>query len=450
MNASPIHCVAPRRHPYRRRLVLTSSLLIALQSLAATPAWGQSSVIQYETGIALLHSDNIALTDSATMDETIISPFLRMEADHEGSRLRLKARGQAEYLHYTGNTYENELRGEMAAQLNWSVAPERMELVVSDWLVRAPVDVFTSLVPTNQQEVNIFEAGPSFFARFDAATQGRLDLRYGNTRAAETKDFNGDRLQAAARLARVFNPTTSGSLNLVGTRAQFDRGSGSTDFKRVGVYLGLARSLAAIDVQADLGMARVSQRGLGDTSAPTARVRLDWRITPYSVLSAASHYELGDAALHTSMDTGETVRPILDSLTDAALAAGPALFRHRRFEVYYRYRGDRLNLQIHPRHQVFRYLEDKTQNQTLSGGIVELGYMLRQNVTVAASAEYMHRRFETIARRDYDTRFLLSMINDLGRNWTWRVDFEHKRRNGSIGSLGYDVNAVVLSIIYRR
>lgn len=450
MNVLP---VGPHpRHAARRRpgALLAAPLFLAVQGLLASPAHAQAADIKYETGVSILHSDNIGLTESDPQAETVVSPFLRFEADHEGSSLRLKARGRAEYLHYTGNSYDDELRGEMFAQVNWLVMPERVELVVNDWLIRAPIDVFTNFVPTNQQEVNVFQAGPSFHARFNATTRGQLDLRYVNTRAGETKDFNGNRYKAAARLIREINPTSSGSINLDATRVQFDRNSGSTDFKRYGAYLGLIRNLASVDLSADLGAAWIRRHGLDGASAPTARVRIDWRLAPRSVVGAAADYELGDAAQYTAVDLDDTARPILDGLTNADLAAGPSLFRHRRFEAYYRFSGDRLSVQIRPRHQVFRYLEDTEQNQSLNSGVVEASYALRQNLTLAFGAERVNRRFETIDRRDRDTHFRLSLVNEFARNWAWRADLEHNRRNSSSAGLSHDVNAIALAIVYRR
>ncbi|RZA20390.1 MAG: hypothetical protein EOP93_06020 [Lysobacteraceae bacterium] len=450
MNASPAEPHTRRATRRRPPLLLAAPLFLAVQALLPAPARAQAADVKYETGLSILHSDNIGLTETNPRDDTVISPFLRFEADHESSSLRLKARGRAEYLHYTGNSYDDEWRGELSAQLNWSILPERVELVVSDWLIRAPVDVFTNFVPTNQQEVNVFQAGPSFFARFNATTHGQLDLRYVNTQAEETRDFNGDRFKAAARLMREFTPTASGSLNIDVARVQFDRNSGSTDFTRYGAYVGLARQLASFDLEADLGMAWVRRDGFNGASAPTVRLRVDWRVAPRSVLSAAADYELGDAAQYAAVDLEDTIRPILDGLTDADLAAGPSLFRNRQFELYYRYSGDRLSVQVHPRYQVFRYLEDTVQNQAVSGGVVEIGYLLRRNMTLAFSAERVNRRFETIDRSDHDTRFLFSLIDEFARNWAWRLDLEHNRRDSSTAGFSHDVNAVALTIAYRR
>jgi len=452
MNTSPVDPNIRHRVSGRPPLRSAVPLLLAAQALLVlpTPARAQATDVKYDAGVALLHSDNIGLSESNPQDDTVIAPFLRFEADHESSSLRLKARGRAEYLHYSGNSYDDELRGELSAQLNWAIAPERVELVVSDWLIRAPIDVFTNFVPTNQQEVNVFQAGPSFFARFSESTRGQLDLRYVNTQAEETKDFDGHRYKGAARLLRDFSPTTTGSVNVDATRVQFDRNSGSTDFTRYGAYASLTRRLASVDLQADLGIARVHRDGHDDASAPTVRIRIDWRAAPRSVLSASADYELGDAAQYAAVDLADGMRPLLDGLGNADIAAGPSLFRNRQFGLHYRYAGERLSVNVNPRHQVFRYLEDTAQDQVLTGAVLAVDYQLRQNLSLTLGAERVNRRFERIGRHDHDTRFVLSLLDQFARNWAWRIDVEHNRRDSSTSGLSHDVNAVSFTIAYRR
>ena len=432
-----------RPHPAR-----SAPLFAAL--FALLPAAGHATDFQYQLGMAVSHTDNVGLTRFNPVGDTILSPSLSFKASHLSSSLRYSATGRAQYLHYTQNSYDDEVRGELTGELAWTLIPERLDFVVNDWLTRQPVDVLTNLVPTNQQEVNVFLAGPSLYTRFGETTRGQIDLRYGNTNAGKTRDFNGDRYKAAARLLHDFNPTTSGSLNLDATRVAFANNGIIADYTRYSGYVGFARKLAEVEITGNLGAARIARRTGPSESAPIGQVRLDWRLSPHSNITADADMELGDTAQYTTTILGALGEPTYDGLTNADLAAGPAIFRSRQLLLSYRYQGDRLGFRIYPQYQRFNYLEGNLSRQTMRSGNIELSYLLRNHLTLAVSGERQARDFKGPDRTDTSTAMRLSLIHDLARHWFYRLDVQHRKLDSSTPTLGYDVNEVALAFVYRR
>jgi CheY-like chemotaxis protein len=106
-----------------------------------------------------------------------------------------------------------------------------------DSLSQQSVSSIAAFTPGNQQQINVFEAGPSFFARFGQTTLGQLDLRYTNSYAEETQTFNSDRYTAAARLTRELSATDRISGNLEGTRTEYDSISELYDYERYDAFV---------------------------------------------------------------------------------------------------------------------------------------------------------------------------------------------------------------------
>src|SRR5690606_17994465 len=213
----------------------TAALPLAL--LAALPCGAQSLRVDYTVGASVLHSDNINLSQDASESETVVSPELTFEATQSGSATAFKARGRLQYLDYRDDTYPDEARGEFAGQFQWMLVPQRLAFVVEDYLGRQPVDFVAGYSPGNQQQVNVFNAGPSLFVRFGDAMRGQLDLRYSDTHAEETREFNGSRYLAGGRLFRDLGQNRMLSANVEATRVRFDVDA-SNDYDRYDGYVG--------------------------------------------------------------------------------------------------------------------------------------------------------------------------------------------------------------------
>lgn len=425
-------------------------LALSVALAAALPGIAQAARINYETGVSLLHSDNIDLSPTDPTSDTVLSPFIRFDLEQTGSTLQIKARGNLEYLHYLGNTFGDEVRGEFAGQLNWTVRPERMNFIVEDYLTRQPVNVLTGFTPSNQQQVNVFVAGPSFFARFSDATRGQLDLRYSNTYAEDSENFNGNRYNAAARLLHEISATQQISANVEATRVEFNQ-SQTPSHTRYDGYVGYTRNLANIDYSIDLGYSRLQASGTGsDASTPLLRGSLDWKISPRSVISARVFRQFSDSAQDLITRASELNRPVISDLSYADVLVGPDVFRQRRVELGYGFTGERLTFNARPYYERIRYVQLLDQNQSSRGGYVNVGYRLRPLLTLSVLVAQENRDFDFLERTDHDFTADVALTNQFTRHWIGRVDLERRKRNSSIALQSYTENAVIFTFTYRR
>lgn len=425
-------------------------LALYVASLLALPGNAWALRVDYQFDLSLLHSDNIALAAEDPVADTAVAPQLFFDARQSSSDLRLKARGQVQRIHYLRSSFPAEWRGGFAGQLDWTLLPERMALVVQDYFTREPVNLLNSLSPGNQQQVNVLVAGPDLFARLGPATRGEIELRYGNSHAGESPAFNGRRYSAAARVLHDINAFQRGSLNLEATRAEFDL---SASYMLQSAYVGYSRDRPAFNLDVAVGSSRLSPDNPGASeSIPLVRGSFDWKATPRSVLSARWRSGFSDAAEYLVAHGQDLDAPAASDLRlmDLAVQIGAGVFRERRAEMGYRFEGERFKLQARPYYEHVRYLDGITPEQRSRGAALELGYRLRPRTTLSLVADRQHRRFTEFSRDDEDFVASIGLVDRLTRHWSWRVDLQHRRRDSSDASQAYDENAAILAITYRR
>lgn len=434
---------APRR---LRKLALSTTLLAALPGAAGAVE------IDYQVGMSLLHSDNINLGQNNEIAENVLSPSIHVTAEETGSTVQLKAVGDLQYLDYLGNKFGDEARGQFTGKLNWNAVPERMHFVVEDYLSRQPISVLNSFSPTNQQQINVFVAGPSFYARLGDATRAQFDLRYSNSYAQESKNFNGDRYNAAIRLVRELSSRDRLSLTVEATRANFDSGgSGANDYKRYDAYLGFTRKLKDVQLGIDVGYSQLDVDNTFQTeNAPLVRGNLEWDITPRSAFTADFSYQFADAAEDLVTRAGDLQGAIISDISTADVLVGPSVFRQRRLELGYQFTGERLTVQVHPQYQRIRYDDPLTPDQQSRGGYVELGFKLQPRTTLSFLAAQDTREFDDLSRRDRDQTLNLGLRQEFTRHWSGRLDLQHRRRDSSVALQSYNENAVIVAFSYQR
>ncbi|MDQ3289168.1 MAG: outer membrane beta-barrel protein [Pseudomonadota bacterium] len=411
--------------------------------------------LDYEIGVAARHSDNISLSESDPVSDTMVAPRVFFQASQSGRRVQLSAEGDLQYRHYVSDTFDDELRGSFAGTANWVVLPERLDFVVQDYLSLQPINDQAAFSPANQQQVNIFIAGPTLYARFSPRTRAQIDLRYANAYAEERDDFDSDRFNAAARLVHRLNSNHAVSANFESTDVEFDVMAGASDYRRQDGYVNSTIERNHLDLSLDLGYSRIefddagTTGGNDDESYPLVRARIDWRASPRSVFTTTLNYQLNDAtgALITPLEFGE--REFSDFRVVNGLVE-PTPFRERLARVRYTYATERATLRVTPYHRRIRYLQDMADSQDRSGLSVNLDYRVRPRMTLQAFAVMEDREFVDLGRNDDNLLLSVGLANRFTRHWTGRIDVQRRERDSSIAGRNYDENAVMVSFSYQR
>lgn len=412
--------------------------------------------LDHEVGVAIQQSDNINLSENNPIEETVVSPRMFFEATQIGSRVELAAQGNVEYRHYVDDSFDDEVRGRFAGALNWKMIPERLDFVVQDYLSLQPVSEFVEFSPDNQQQVNVFVAGPTLHARFNPVTRGQLDLRYIDSYAEEREEFNSDRLNVAARLLRQTSRRNSLSANIEASDVSFDEGGQAADYRRYDGYVNSTMRGRRVDLLLDVGYTRLELDDEAvlagrdaNSSHPLGRATINWRMSPRSALATTLRYQLSDATLSLMEPLDFDRRNFNDFRVPDSLAE-PNVFRERFARVRYTYAGDRLTLSLAPYYRRVRYEEALVEDQNRRGLVAGMDYRLGPRLTLSAYAAREDREFPDIGREDEDLVARVGLAKRFSQNWTGRMDFQRRERDSTEPGRSYDENSVMVSFSFRR
>ncbi|MET0892719.1 MAG: hypothetical protein ABWY01_04025, partial [Pseudoxanthomonas sp.] len=267
------------QHRRPRRAALTVAL-------AAIPGMALAAPINYELGVGLLRSDNIGLVETDPQSETVLMPQLRFGIEQAGTRLKLNATGQVQYLDYVDNTFDDDFRGALSSQALWMMIPDRLEWTIEDYLSLQPVDSLASFSPGNQQQTNVFVTGPTLYVRAAEATRGQVDARYTHSYAEESDTFNSDRFGIAMRLLHDLTPTRTVSANLEAVDVDYEDVAPEANYTRYDLFGRYVGQLRDLEMRFDLGYSKLKYGGVRkDESLPLVRAGFNWQLSPRSALT---------------------------------------------------------------------------------------------------------------------------------------------------------------------
>ncbi|KAF1710001.1 hypothetical protein CSC70_10020 [Pseudoxanthomonas kalamensis DSM 18571] len=426
--------------------------------VATFPAVSSAARLDYELSMRYMHSDNIALVQD-NVSENILSPQVRFRFTEESSAVTADFSGAVQYLDYLDDTFDDDARGEFSGDLEWKIVPERITLYARDTLSEQSVDSLAAFTPGNQQQINVFEGGPTFLARFNETTQGQLDLRYINSWAEETESLNSDRYNIAARMTHLLSETSSLALNAEAGNTEYDNISELYNYKRYDLYATYQSELAKLELSVDAGYSRLEPEDSESFSSALFRGYLRWKATARSSLGGNFDYQFGDSSQDLIRRVGapgtlpgpvDPNSPIIGEPDNPNLQIIPDTFRQERVSLTYEYTGERLRLLAEPYYEQLRYLRDDTFDVDSQGFGISGLYNLRPRLDLTFVAQHNDREFVTSDRSDSDLITGAGLAYRFTRHWGAQFDYRYRKRNSSVGGQDYVENLVVLSISYFR
>lgn len=427
--------------------------ILAASMLSTLPCSALAVRINYSAELGLMYSDNITLSATDPVSENVLIPLLDFEISEEGSTVQAQISGTVEYRDYLGNEFGNEFRSTLDGYLNWVLLPERLDWDFSDNLGLYPISLRAPDVPDNLQQTNVFSTGPKFRFRFGPTAMGQLELRYVDSRAEETDAFDSQRLVGALRGIFELSPTRSVSANLVAQDVKFTEDLLANDFAGYSVYGGYVQNLSQLDLDFELGYTHLNFSRGEDSSGPLVRAGVDWRATESTTLSFDAALEYTDAASSLAADGG------MDFDADqggqgiiGTEAISPDVYQEKRVEVGYHFVSTRLSVDALARYATYRY-EDLTglpSNRDETGLGFNFGYLLQPRLTLGVIAEGNYRDFTVTRTSERDYRVGTYLAQQLGPQWSWRVDLARYARNADGNIESFDENTVYLRFIYTR
>ncbi len=429
-------------HPkYLRASVIATSLV-------CVPGTAWAARVDYNLDLGMEWNDNVTLAPSDPIDQRYLRSGIGFLVTENNSSVQAHADGRVEYRDYEDDVFSDTVDGTLSGSLNWIAIPQRLYFLVEDNLSIQPVDALVPDAPGNRQQVNVFSAGPTMMFNWSPTLQGQAELRYVNSDAEVTDEFNSQRLALALRTIKEFTPTSRASLNVQGQRVDFEDDIVARDYNRYDVFGRYSRTLAQFELGTDLGYSRIEYRqGSQTRSEPLFRFDATWSPNERHSLTVLASSQFSDTAIDalSSIEADATL-PENVLTGDAVVNASP--YEIRNLELEYTFTNTRLNFMVAPYVQKRNYVDSDEFDQKNRGARFDLHWLVRQSLTLGTYATHEKLEYTVLNREDKTTRLGATLRYEWSRHWSLGLLWERYKREST--DLGQDVsqNIVYLSVSY--
>jgi len=428
---------------------MTLARSVAL-ALAATSGMASAGQLDYTLYTGIEHSNNINLTSSDPISENILKPGFSFNFVQQGSTLQVNALGNLEYEDYLNNHFGNQVLGQLSGQANWTIVPQRLDLVVEDYAGVEPVDQLASNAPNNQQQTNVLVLGPTLHFQLGETFRGQAELRYINSYASKVTQFNSSRGEAAFRVYKDLSATDQLSANVETERVDFNNSTGGPNYNRNEVFGRYVTKLAQFDADVSVGWSQLSFDHAGSDSSPLGRVSLGWRPNTSSSLVLTGAYQYADAAEEMISQPGQVLTAQTGGISTGNAVIDSQVYLDRRLELTYSYRAERWSFSVAPLYEKLDYINDTTFNQTGRGGNASIDYRLRPTLILSGFATGERLTYQTLDRLDKTYRYGLDLSEQWTPHWSWHVAVSRQLRTSDAVGQSYNENEIYFGVVFRR
>lgn len=420
---------------------------IALALTAAAQATALD--VDYTLGVGIEHSDNINLTATDPISQNVLEPTLDFSATQLGSEVQANVGGNIVYRNFLGGAFSDQVLGLLSGKVNWSVLPQRLDLTVEDYAGVQPVNVLASNSPDNQQQTNVFAVGPTFHFLLGPTLRGQAEVRYIDSYAQKTDEFNSQRGSAALRVLKDLNPTDQLSANVEAQHIDFTSANGGPNYDHYDLFARYMSKLASLDLDVQLGWSQLdfSDRS-PSASAPLARANVAWRMTPRSTFTVGAARVYSDAV--EDMLLVPSPSGIGSSIVTGNAVIGSQVFLERRLQASYAFVDARFSVSVAPLYRKLDYINAPDQNQRAHGGNLQLGYRISEPLTLSLQAREETSTYETSNRTDKLFGIGLSLAGQWTSHWGWSATAARNRRTSTEPNQGYQENQIYFGVQYKR
>ncbi|MGH8025398.1 MAG: outer membrane beta-barrel protein [Pseudoxanthomonas sp.] len=421
--------------------------VIAATSLACAPGTAWAARVDYNLDLGMEWNDNVTLAPSDPIDQRYLRAGLGFLVTENNSAVQAHMDGRVEYRDYEDDIFTDTADGTLSGSLNWIAIPQRLFFLVEDNLSIQPVDALVPDAPGNRQQVNVFSAGPTLMFNWSPTLQGQAELRYVNSDAEVTDEFNSQRLALALRTIKELTPTSRVSLNVQGQRVDFEDDIVARDYDRYDLFGRYSRTLAQFELGTDLGYSRIEYRQGETRSEPLFRFDATWSPNERHSLAVLGSSQFSDTAIDAlSSIQADATLPQNVLTGDAVVNASP--YEVRNLELEYTFTNTRLDFMVAPYVQKRNYVDSDEFDQNNHGLRADLHWRLRRSLTLGLYGTYENLEYTQLNREDETTRVGATLRYHWARHWSAGLEWERYKRDSDAVGQSVSQNLVYLSISY--
>lgn len=424
-----------------------ASTLISVAIAAALPGAANAVRIDYVVDSGYERNDNVSLSETNPSEQNIFRLGLGFSLEQNSSTVQASLSGRVDHLRYE-DIYDNSTDRMLSGRLNWMIVPERLGFVVEDSYGVNTINRFDPGTPDNRQQVNVLSLGPNFYFNAGARLRGQAELRFINSHAEITEDFNSDRIAAALRIIKEIDPVSSLSLNLQTQDIDFDNDLVGRDHVRTEAFASYQRRLNLFDLQLEAGYSFLDFDQGGDYSNPLFRAELGWNPRERSRFAVNLEHSISDAATNALTTIDETTG-IPSSVITGSSTVTASPYELSSVSISYEYIGVRTMFSAYAGRQELDYILAITANEESRNAGFSASYQLRPSLVLRGSASINRMDYNTIPTSKQDDR-LYSVILEKrwGRRWATSLGYTRYERGGSTSMAEFEQNILYFNIAY--
>ncbi len=408
-----------------------------------------AAILDYSIDGGVEKNDNIALTSTNQIDRTFLRTGVGFVLNEQSSAIQASIFGRVEYRDYRSSHLDNAVDGTLSGRFNWVALPQRLHFTIEDNLSVQSIDTLAPDTPMNRQQVNVLALGPTLFFRPGKTLHAQAELRYINSDAEVTNQFNSQRVGAALRVIKDFSTTSLLSFNLAGQQVDFDHDTVARDYDRYEAYARYALRLRNIDFGLEGGYSELKYKDGEKRSDPLLRGNATWHLSDRSQFDLSAARMLSDSAsdslrgLAPGGTVPETVLVGNSQITSSA-------YHVNRFEIGYKYTGTLFGVTVTPYVENRDYIDPGELDQNGRGGRLDMDWRLRRNLVLNLFATTDKTTYGTIDRIDKTHYVGAAVQKDWSRNWSSRLEYANYKRTTSLPGQDVSQNILYLSVIYKN
>lgn len=431
-----------KRHPIRTSLV-------AAAIAAALPGAALAVRVDYSIDAGYERDDNVTLSSTNPQEQSIFRAGLGFAVEQNSSTVQASINGRLDHRRYE-DIYPDATDRMLSGRLKWMLVPERFALVVEDSYGVQTIDRFEPDAPDNRQQVNVLSLGPDFYFNFGRAVRGQAELRYIDSNAEVTEDFNSSRVSGALRAIKDLDATSALTFNLQAMDIDFDNDLFARDHRRTEAYAGYRREFNRFDMLLEGGYSYLDYDDGQSRSNPLLRAEFGWRPSERSRFGINLANQFSDAASGALDSIGEA-GGIPPSVITGDTTVTASAYKEREFGAEYAFTGVRLTASVSAFAQEIDYVDAGEAREESRGLTAAVGYRLQPSLTLRASVGGDRTEYSQPTPRTENTRlYTLGLEKEWSRHWSTSLGWTRYERTSPTVSAEFEQNLLYLSVTYRN
>lgn len=416
-----------------------SRLTGLLLALAAVQAFG------YETGGELAleaeFADNFNQSADNPVSDVAVTAAGRVNISHAGPMFAVSGIGRARHTDYVDKTFDPQwfLNSDIGAAWNLSDSFIWHALNQTNQVRIDPLGVD---IPSNVENQNLFRTGPEWVINLGSTTSLTLGAAYGINSFSDSNADN-DRISGIVQLRRYLNPHLALSLNGQTQDVSFDDTVVNQDYGRDDAFVRLEWSRAALTLQGDFGITRVTLEGADEREDPLKSLLVTYRQAGGGVVRLLLRDAVGDSTsdFDDGLFSGEG-----DSQS-TVFSVGD-LFRERRAELLWNRAIGRITGTAGVYHRDQDFLTSEF-DQVQYGGSINLNFSINPRWVMSIGAGADRTEFKSDDREDDFWSASFRIARSFGKKLTVFTQVAYLERDSTDPTFVFDDNRILVGIRYQ-